>query len=203
MKNLKDYIDSGLLEMYVMGMASDEESTEVQEMSTRYAEVRLELERIEESMLAYAEQHAIQPPSTIKPLLLASVDYMERLGQGEPVSFPPQLRAGSKIEDYAFWLNDKNAKVPPDFDNIYARIIGYTPLVATAIIWIKEYTPPEMHTNQHEKFLVVQGSCDIFIGQNVHHLAPGDMLSIPLHISHHIKITSSETCVVILERSAA
>lgn len=203
MKNLKNYIKSGILELYVLGMTSSVEAAEVQEMAALYEEVREEINDLSKVMEAYAQSHSIEPSTTIKPLLMASIDYTERLKQGEAISFPPALHKNSRISDYDFWLNADEATGPEDFENVHARIIGYTAEMATAIIWLKDFTPPEIHTREIEKFLIVQGTCDIFIGEEVHHLAPGDILSIPLHVSHHVKVTSSTTCILILERAAA
>jgi mannose-6-phosphate isomerase-like protein (cupin superfamily) len=75
--------------------------------------------------------------------------------------------------------------------------------MVTAITWIKDFTPPEIHINQIEKFLIVRGTCEIVIGEKTHQLVPGDFLSIPLFISHHVKVTSMEPCLVILQRTAA
>ncbi len=203
MKALKNYIESGILELYVLGVTSAEESAEVEKMAKLHGEIRSEIDRICEVTEEYAQSHAINPPITIKPLLMASIDYMERLKNGEPISSPPFLHPASTIADYNFWLDSGDAIAPKDFKNVHARIIGFTPEMATAIIWVRDFTPPEIHTNQIEKFLMVRGSCDIVIGEEIHRLVSGDFLSIPLHISHHVKVTSIESCVLILQRSAA
>lgn len=203
MKNLKEYIESGILESYVMGTANAQESAEVEEMSAAYNEIRTELNSISESIEKYAELHAIEPPVTIKPFLFAIIDYTERLKNGEPVTNPPVLHKGSAIADYADWLKAEAAIAPNDFNNLHARIIGYTPESVTAIVWMKEFSPPEIHTNELEKFLIVEGTCNITIGEEVHRLVPGDMLSIPLYISHEVKVTSEIPCKIILQRMAA
>ena len=203
MKTVKKYIESGILESYVLGITDVEESAEVEEMAAAYNEIRTEINMISESIEKYAELHAIEPPITIKPFLLATIDYTERLKNGEPVTIPPVLHEGSSIADYADWLKAKAAIVPDDFNNLHARIIGYTPEAITAIVWIKEFAPPEVHTDELEKFLIVEGTCNITIGEELHRLVPGDMLSIPLYISHKVKVTSKIPCKIILQRIAA
>ncbi|MEO8861527.1 MAG: cupin domain-containing protein [Ginsengibacter sp.] len=203
MKSLKNYIESGILELYVLGMTNAEESAEVQEMAMLHEEVRAEIDKICVATEAYAQAHAIKPTVTIRPLLMASIDYSERLKNGEPVTSPPVLHNGSAVTDYNFWLNSKDAVAPENFENIHARLIGYTHEMTTAIIWVKDFTPPEIHINQIEKFLIVRGTCEIVIGKKTSRLVPGDFLSIPLFISHHVKVTSIEPCVIILQRTAA
>jgi mannose-6-phosphate isomerase-like protein (cupin superfamily) len=203
MKTLKEYIESGILESYILGITNAEESAEVEEMSAAHNEIRTELNMIRESIEKYAELHAIEPPITIKPFLLATIDYTERLKNGEPVTVPPILHEDSTIADYADWLKAEAAIVPDDFNNLHARIIGYTSEAITAIVWLKEFAPPEVHIDQLEKFLIVEGTCNITIGEVVHRLVPGDMLSIPLFINHNVKVTSEIPCKIILQRIAA
>src|SRR6478609_1283348 len=98
--NIKEYIDSGVLELYVMGMLEPEECTEVEQMIAIHPEVREEVEQITIALKAYAEEEAAAPHAAIKPLLMATIDYSERLQAGEQPSFPPELHKDSRITDY-------------------------------------------------------------------------------------------------------
>ncbi|MDQ6904400.1 MAG: transposase, partial [Bacteroidota bacterium] len=64
MKALKNYIESGILELYVLGVTSAEESAEVEKMAKLHGEIRSEIDRICEVTEEYAQSHAINPPST-------------------------------------------------------------------------------------------------------------------------------------------
>jgi mannose-6-phosphate isomerase-like protein (cupin superfamily) len=197
-----EYMGSGLLELYVLGATSPAESTEVELMAATDPAIRLEIEAIEEALEAYAMEHAAAPNPVIKPFLLATIDYTERLKGGEPITMPPVLNKNSIIEDYSPWLNRSDLLVPGD-NAIFAKIIGYTPEVVTAIVWIKEYAPHEIHDHEFEKFLIVEGTCDIVVGDEVYALVPGDYFAIPLHKNHQVKVTSTIPCKVILQRIAA
>jgi mannose-6-phosphate isomerase-like protein (cupin superfamily) len=203
MKNLNEYIESGILESYVLGVASTEESAEVEDMCALHDEIQTEINRISETIEKYAQLHAIEPTVVVKPFLLARIDYAERLKAGEPPTVPPLLTEDSAIEDYQHWLKAEAAVLPEYFTNLHARIIGATPEAITAIVWIKEFSPPEVHTDEFEKFLIVEGTCDITICEKVYPLVPGNMLSIPLFVNHHVKVTSHIPCKVILQRVAA
>ena len=203
MKDVKEFINSGILEMYVLGFASDEEVKEVQQMCAIHAEVRTEVESICDSLKAYAEAGVKPPNSTIKPMIMATIDFQERMQKGEVPSFPPVLNEKSTIADYNQWLSRKDMIAPAEYDDIYAKMIGYTPQVVSAIVWIKTETPYETHAAEHEKFLIIEGTCDIMIDDRVHSLVPGDYMSIPLHAGHTVKVTSKAPCKVILQRVAA
>jgi len=201
--NSKEYIESGQLELYVMGMLEPEECREAERMIALYPEVRDEVEQITKALKAYAEEEAGAPHPAIKPLLMATIDYSERLQAGEPQAFPPVLNENSTLADYAEWLNREDLRRPGDFTDLYAKIIGYTPEMTTAIVWINSMAPHEVHDDEYEKFLIVEGTCDILIGDKTYRLVPGDYLSIPLHEGHEVKVTSAVPCKVILQRIAA
>ncbi len=202
MKSSKKYIESGILEQYVLGCTSPAESQEVELMAATDAAIRMEIAAINDALELYALEHSIAPNPVLKPFLLATIDYTERLKNGEPVTEPPLLNERSVINDYAAWLN-RNDMIFPGTENIYAKIIGYTPKAITAIIWIKDYAPQEVHENEFEKFLVVEGSCNITVGDEVNELSPGDFFMIPLYKNHVVKVTSGIPCKIILQRIAA
>ncbi|MES2848125.1 MAG: cupin domain-containing protein [Bacteroidota bacterium] len=199
---IEEYIGSGILEQYVLGHSSPLESQEVELMAATYDAVRMEIEAIAEALETYALAHAIVPDPIVKPFLLATIDYSERMKNGEPVSHPPFLNERSSINDYDEWLN-RSDMVPWNNQEIYAKIIGYTPQALTAIVWLKDYAPQEVHDNEFEKFLIVEGTCNIIVGDEVNNLVPGDYFTIPLHKTHMIKVTSAIPCKVILQRVAA
>lgn len=203
MNTVTDYINSGILEMYVMGMTSAEETTQVNEMASKYVSVHQEIEAISKALELDSSQKHEGPNETVKPFILAVVDYTERLKGGEPMTFPPLLTKDSKVIDFEEWTSRTDMVLPEDFENMYAKLIGYTPEAATAISWIKTHSPFEIHTNEYERFLILEGSCDITIGEDVHQLVAGDFIAIPLHIGHSLVVTSSMPCKVILQRVAA
>lgn len=200
----KEYMDSGILEKYVMGIASDSERTEVEMRVAADAEIRCEINVISDVLEQYAMSQAIPPGPIVKPFLMATIDYTERIKSGEAVSFPPALHADSKVEEYAPWLRRPEL----DFsgsqeDNLFAKIIGYTREMITAIVWIQEDTPLEIHDKELESFLIVEGTCNIHVGDKSTSLVPGDYFAIPLHEYHTVKVTSSIACKAILQRIAA
>ncbi|MFN0174540.1 MAG: anti-sigma factor domain-containing protein [Saprospiraceae bacterium] len=81
--DLQSFIQSGLLEAYVLGQCTAEERAQVERMATEHAEVRAELSSIEASLESYAAAHAVQPPDWIKD------NIMERIGQEKPNLSPP------------------------------------------------------------------------------------------------------------------
>jgi hypothetical protein len=60
--NIQEYIESGVLEAYVLGSTSDTETNELLRMKARYPQVRNALEELELDMEHIAGQMALTPP---------------------------------------------------------------------------------------------------------------------------------------------
>jgi hypothetical protein len=60
---IQQYINSGILEAYVTGSASDEEVKELLYMKASYPEVNTALQELEKDMELIAQQMAITPPA--------------------------------------------------------------------------------------------------------------------------------------------
>ncbi len=200
--NINEYIASGILELYVLGVTDAAENEGVQQMAALHPVIQEEIEQIEKALEGYAAKQAPAPDPTIKPFVMAMIDYIERLNNGEPVSVPPILNEQSSAADYQQWIDRKDICLPQNFKDFHASIIGYSPEATTAIVWLQHGAPGETHHDELEKFLILEGTCDITIGDTVHQLTPGSYLSIPLYQNHHVRVTSSIPCKIILQRIA-
>jgi len=199
----EELLSSGLLELYVLGETTSLENKLIEEMCLQFPELFEEINAIEIALEQYAVDNAIKPDAIIKPFLLATIDYMDRMMAGEIVQAPPILTENSSVEDYSLWLDKPDMMVPEDYDEVFAKILNHDERGITAIAWIKSMAPQEVHDHEYEKFLIVEGTCSIHIEKEVHALVPGDYLMIPLHKKHHVLVTSAVPCKVILQRIAA
>jgi len=59
---IKDYISSGVLELYVLGKLDAQENAAVELMASQHPEVRAELDAIELALEVYAQGHGQTPP---------------------------------------------------------------------------------------------------------------------------------------------
>jgi anti-sigma-K factor RskA len=76
--NLQAYITSGILELYVFGLASAEEAREVEELAEKHPEVRQEIEALRLAMERYALSHSVKPPEDLKGKILGRLDHAPR-----------------------------------------------------------------------------------------------------------------------------
>lgn len=73
MEEVNAYIESGILELYVLGQLSAIECTEVEEMANKYPEVKAEILAIELAMENYALQNSIEPSVNAEEKLFAAL----------------------------------------------------------------------------------------------------------------------------------
>jgi len=69
-ENIKAYIESGILELYVLGDVTPDEKLQVEEMAAKYAEVEAEIDQIEQSLEFYAKEYAVEPPEAMRDKVL-------------------------------------------------------------------------------------------------------------------------------------
>ena len=72
-EDIKAYIETGILELYVLGNVSPEEKLQVEEMAAKYPEIRAEITAIEQSLENFALQNAIEPPDHLREKVLNSL----------------------------------------------------------------------------------------------------------------------------------
>lgn len=72
--DIKNYIESGILEEYVLGKLSPEASVEVEQNAHLYPAVKQELDSIELALEQYAFLHAKEPPAGVLDQILKKVE---------------------------------------------------------------------------------------------------------------------------------
>ena len=64
--DIQEYISSGIIELYVLGMLSEQEAAEVHAYARQYPEVQQAIDSYEASLEQYARLHAVQPPAALQ-----------------------------------------------------------------------------------------------------------------------------------------
>ena len=201
--DIRAYLDSGIVQLYILGYATEEECREFESLMNLHPEIANEFELHQQLLADVADENRFEPNPNLKPLMLATFEYIARLENGEEQSFPPILNEHSTIEDFQLWIERDDMIAPEDFEEVHAKIIAATPEMTCAMVWIKNMAPEEIHTDEYEKFLILEGSCTIVVGTEENKLVAGDYFAIPLFEDHKVIVTSEEPCVVILQRIAA
>jgi quercetin dioxygenase-like cupin family protein len=178
--NIKEYIASGVLEEYVLGLTTEEKSNEIVELAAKHEEIQLEISAIEESVAVYSSAFTKDPPKDLKANILSAI-----VQEALPV---PPLTGQSKIEDYAHWLN--SVKAPDAYENVHMEVIYNSKEATIVIAWIKEGELNHDHQEYTERFLIVEGSCVATIGGETTTYEIGDFVEFPVDIEHSYTVTS-------------
>jgi hypothetical protein len=72
-EDIKAYIESGILELYVLGDVTPAEKLQVEEMASRHPAIKAELGEIEHSMELFAAENAVEPPEQLRDRVLNSL----------------------------------------------------------------------------------------------------------------------------------
>ena len=72
--NVKEYIVSGIVESYVLGLASQEEMAEFERMCAAHHEVRLAREAFEQQLEQRALANGIKPPASLQSKIFAELE---------------------------------------------------------------------------------------------------------------------------------
>ena len=91
---IQDIISSGLLELYAVGAATPEETTQVEGWLAQYPEVADALSLIEMAMESYAMANAIAPSASFKNKLMASLS-VSKAAPSKVVSLKPWRMAAA------------------------------------------------------------------------------------------------------------
>lgn len=70
--NIQEYLDSGVIEMYVLDQLNDAERAEVEKLATQYPEIREEIAEVEEAMGTYHTLEGLTPPDHILSNIMAA-----------------------------------------------------------------------------------------------------------------------------------
>lgn len=163
--NVQEYISSGIVESYVLGLASDEERREFEQRCMQYPEVLAARNAFEMAMEKQALENAIAPPADLKKRIFEEIKETAKA-----VSLPPApvrkinwakyaaaasviLLAGSLY--FNLNLYNKNKTLQNNYDNTVAklndvekdiRILQQNPNVKMASMKGQEISPASFAT---------------------------------------------------------
>ncbi len=192
--NLKPYIESGILEMYVLGLLAEDEQKGVGRMLLVYPALKAELSAIEEALEIYAQKNAITPNAATGKLTLARIANLQK----EKVMALNDLPLINEHSDYQNWLKLKaNLKPIILTDGLHTQVLQHTDQVTQMLIVAEVNIPDEVHDLEHESFLILEGQCNCMINGQSTIMGPGDFMAIPLHANHDVALISTQVTAIL------
>lgn len=128
-QKLQSILDSDLMENYLMGSASDEETLQAEKYIAMYPEVRKTYEELQENLETYAKLHAVSVPAGLKDKILCQIRKENKGGSkimrfALAASFAILVSTGAS---YFFWdqnqgLQKENALVNNKIDDLHEEM---------------------------------------------------------------------------------
>jgi anti-sigma-K factor RskA len=87
----KEYISSGIIESYVLGLASVEEGEEFERMCAAHSEIRIAREQFEQQLEQNAIALGLAPPNKLKSLVLSEIE-IDAQKSGKVSTTQPQVQ---------------------------------------------------------------------------------------------------------------
>jgi mannose-6-phosphate isomerase-like protein (cupin superfamily) len=188
--DIKEYIESGVLEEYCLGLLSEEQKSFLIQMAMLYPEVKEELIATELAMEKLASSNGLEPGHGIKQRILDALGF----GDDKIERFP----ALTKDADHQTWLKNLAHLIPSQpSEDFYCEVIRKDDNIQQMLVVVKTDVPEEDHDGYLESFFILKGHCECTVGDKTVNLFAGDYLEIPLHVKHDIKIMSPHVVAVL------
>ncbi len=196
MKESDSFIRSGLIELYVLGLATPDERGEVDRMAVLYPEVLQEIYSFSEALEKQAHLHAVPTPRFFKILLMAYVDFLDRRRRGLVNAGQFQLS-----KDCAHLFDAIRHSLPSSTnDPLRIYVISQSPHVTTALVWLKGTLAEPPAFDELQALLVLDGICEIKDSRGIHTLAKGMYHEIAADSPYRIRVAAGATCIFAWEK---
>lgn len=90
--NKEQFLQSGLLEQYALGLTTPEESELVEQFIKEYPEIRQEVDQLQQALEQYASQYATPPPEGLKGKILSGIEGLQQPVPGPSPAFRARYR---------------------------------------------------------------------------------------------------------------
>jgi len=196
----QDYIHSGQLEQYCLGLLDSGEAQEVEKLANQYPAIREELDRLTAALAHYTADNIITPNPDLKNRVMTALSQL-----GEAPAFDlDRLPLINAFSDADQWQRSVTSIEPPaDFRNIFGHILRQDENVEQFLVWVRQSINPEDHHDERESFLILEGCCECSIGGERIQLSAGDYLDVPLDLEHTVRVLSDTPVKAIIQRLKA
>jgi hypothetical protein len=142
-EDIKAYIETGILELYVLGDITPDEKLQVEAMALKHPAVKAELDAIELSMELYAKENAVEPSENLRGRILGSI--LTNLGDDRNFTAAPRHEESDSYEEDNIVVLSK-----PSGNNFYkyAFAASLALLIASTIALVSVYSRLQQSNGQ-------------------------------------------------------
>ena len=195
---IKEFIESGIIEMYCMELVSDEEKTLVEKMAAEHKEVRNEIAAVNAALKLYSIASEKSPSASLKDKIL------DAILNPAPIALPPRLSMNTAFEEWDKYIKENKIKTPAEYDEVFLLDLPGDHKQSTYIAWAKNgAVVEESHDAEDEFLFMLRGSCSVTINGVIGYYNAGDVVFIPKNAVHRAEVTSEEPMILMGQRLAA
>lgn len=122
--NIQEYIASGILESYVLGLANEKEIAEIEALASQSPEIKAEIRAIEDALESYAFANAETPPAHLKSQIWEKIAAESEVKSTKVIDFD----SGQEIE-----INEQQTPKITGFFGSYLRIAASIALLGSVL----------------------------------------------------------------------
>ena len=163
---------------------SPDETALVENALTLHPQLLAEMDAVENALQKYLTTNTSQ---ILKEKINSKIDFAEderkRLKNGEFYFI-------NKYSDASLWRNSIDSLLPVQDESVFMKTLRDDEMGELYLIKTFDDVANEVHENELESFMVIEGTCSCYIGDKVYNLVTGDFIEIPLHTDHDVKVTS-------------
>jgi hypothetical protein len=197
-QDIRDYIESGILEEYCLGTLSAEKMQEVDQLARVHPIISFEVTEIQQAFESVAQRAGEAPLSGLKEEIWGTLRNLNK----ELVMDPADLPRINRFSDHKRWLGMVMPFIPAQVEEERTvQVLRMDERIAQMLVISKTDFDDEVHTAEYESFIILEGECECRVGEDVFRLKAGGFAEIPLHTDHSVRIISAHV-VAILQRIA-
>jgi mannose-6-phosphate isomerase-like protein (cupin superfamily) len=198
--SLKDYIDSGMIEDYCLGLLTPDEMEEVTKQANIHPEIKERINEYQSVLKQYAAELTPGKAKSHKKHLMEIIDNLET-ETGIDIKNLPLI---SKYSDSKKWLPLAKSVLPSALEEpTLTYVLRDEKGINQFLIWTIADSPYELHEDVFETLLLLEGECICRVGEDAYHLTSGGFLTIPLHKQHNLEVVNGPVLLLVQRLEAA
>lgn len=204
MFNIEEYLNSGIIEEFCLGLAKPQEAEEVLKLANEHPEVALYLKETQERFSTFHKKFHKSAPlrnlDIIKKSITENKKWKEAVLLGEEKMLGKYIEISQHTDIELVKKLIKSIFPPEEYDNVFAKPLYVGKGKELFLFFVKEIVPLEEHHKLDESFLMLAGTVDCYIDDQIFKMAEGDFMRIPIHSKHKVIVTSSTPGIAIRSR---
>lgn len=195
--NEQEYLQSNQLDKYCLGLLSPGEAKDVEQLAAKYPSIRAEIDRLMQAMADYALARPVTPRPALKSRIMLALSQLD-LAPAFDLNALPLINANSSANQWQRTV--ASIQPPPTYRNLFAHVLRQGAEIEQFLIWVKQSINPEVHHNEQESFLILEGSCECSFGGELVQLTAGDYMAVPIDLEHTVRVSSDTPVKAIIQR---